>query len=167
MNKLIKGILAAAIVLAAGVAGAGESNAVPSPEAVARVIVAQIQACRDQGASTTYELPEGVWIYVSNRPISSQNAASGALGGRGKVKGWVWGVSGLGAALAATDRVAANNDWLWHRGRDDWAGIAREPGSTKSSGSQTTDGGGDNYYSEGDMTVYNQNGERREDSDNE
>jgi len=164
MHRLFETMLLAAAILAAClavVALCDETNVAPSAAEIGRSIGEQIALCERtgiKGFDTRLLTPVGGIVEVRYR--------FGA--GTGTGNRWTWGVGGGLVALATADRVAANNGWLWHRGRDDWAGISDGPQGrveSRSSGSQSTDGGGDNYYAEGDMYV--QTGERREDSDNE
>jgi hypothetical protein len=138
---------------------ASETNSAPSAAEIGRSIGEQIALCEATGVKrfdTRLLTPGGGTVNV-------RYSFGGGLPGK-----LTWGIGGGLVGLLALDRAAANNDWLWHKGRSDWAGLnegAQARVESRSSGSQTTDAGGDNYYAEGDLIVVRDEG--RIDSDNE
>ena len=167
---MIKRWAIAAILAAGSIAAQAQTNM----HAVARMAARDIDYALTSGhdSRTQRVSPEGALVTVSVQFGQGETAGIAPEPGRWSrtKKGWTFAASGL-AAIAAVDRVAAPNGWLWHKDREkDWAGVvdrSQYPASadSKSSGTQSTDAGGNNYYAEGDMYV--QHAERREHSDNE
>jgi len=162
------------VIAAAAILIAGSVRADTNMHAVARMAAQDITYSLSikQDMHTERVSPEGALVSISVTfgkgnavvPASEQGEWSKTT------KGWTIAGSVVGA-LVAVDRVAAPNGWLWHKDREkDWAGVVdrQQYGSadSKSSGTQTTDAGGNNYYAEGNLTV-NHGDEGNAGSDNE